>query len=211
MRYCSLGHGCHSAAILQRLGIKIESYPFDWMNSRPGMIKDCIEDDFKKFLDRSYYSEIVNHWDDHDACQHDFYASYLQDVSNPEKQIIFRHRNPLVDDEAYAYYQRCVERFRKLLSSNEEKTFIIMYPNRSLDTTASMMDTLSLSNFLVKYTNNFKIIAVHGSVTGYRSHKITGGKNLKFIQLTTVTNDDGGNYTGQEDNQYLSEIIKKLL
>ena len=52
MKYCSLGHGCHSANILKRLGLKKESYPFDWLNSRTSIVKDCIEDNFKKFLDK---------------------------------------------------------------------------------------------------------------------------------------------------------------
>lgn len=211
MKYCSLGYGCHSAAILKYQGLKTESYPFDWMNSRPEMIKDCIKDDFQKFLDKSYYSEIANHWDDHAVCQNDFYAPLLLDNPSPEKHIIFRHRDPLTDDAAYEYYQRCVERFRNLLSSDEEKTFIIMYPNRGLDITASITDALSLSAFLSEHTTNFKLIAVHQSVTGYRSYKLINGQNLKFVNLTTVTQDDGGNYTGHDDNMYLNDIIKKLI
>jgi hypothetical protein len=211
MRYCSLGQGCHSAAIFKYQGLKVESFPFDWMNSRSEMIKHCIEDDFKTFLNREQYCKIDNHWDDHECCQHDFYAPLLQDNPKPEKHIIFRHRDPMMDDDAYNYYKRCVERFRDLLSSDEQKTFLIIYPNKDSDITASIKDALLLSQFFEKHTTNFKIIAVHHYVTGYRSHRLINGRNLMFVNLTTVTQDEGGDYSNHEDNMYLNDIIKKLL
>jgi hypothetical protein len=175
------------------------------------MIKHCIDDDFNTFLNREQYSQIDNHWDDHDCCQHDFYSPLLQDNPSPEKHIIFRHRDPLTNHADYEYYKRCVERFRDLLSSEEEKTFLIIYPNRGLDITASIQDALFLSMFFSNHTTNFKLIAIHQSITGYRSYKLINGNNLKFVNFTTISQDDGGNYTDHEDNMYLNNIIKELI
>ena len=47
----SLGNTCHVAYLLKRLRWKPASYPFDWIRSNPEMVRHCIRDDFKQFLD----------------------------------------------------------------------------------------------------------------------------------------------------------------
>lgn len=59
--YISLGYRCSTASILKRLGLKHESFPFDWMISRLPIIKDCIETRFAYFIDPKYYVKKQTH------------------------------------------------------------------------------------------------------------------------------------------------------
>ena len=59
--YISLGYRCSTASILKRLGLKHESFPFDWMVSRLPIIKDCIETRFAYFIDPTCYVKKQTH------------------------------------------------------------------------------------------------------------------------------------------------------
>lgn len=211
MIYCSLGSGCNSSHVFKRLELKTESYPFDWINSSTEVVRDCIKDDFNKFLDRSLYSPAENLWDDDRVCYHDFYKPFLTQDGHPAKKIFFRHRDPLHNKNDYDYYQRCVERFRDVLISEEHKVFLVLYINKNNDITDSITDGLLLSKFLEDYTSNFTLIAVHQETTGHRSHRFINGNNLKFIQLTTLSFHHGGGCEDPSDDLYLDEIIKELI
>ena len=52
---CSLGYRCSSAGILKSLGLKTESYPFDWLVSRLPIIEHCLQTGFKHFLEVDNY------------------------------------------------------------------------------------------------------------------------------------------------------------
>ena len=54
-RIVSLGYRCSSAGILKSLGLKSESYPFDWLVSRLPIIEDCIQTEFKYFVNADNY------------------------------------------------------------------------------------------------------------------------------------------------------------
>jgi hypothetical protein len=59
--YISLGYRCSTASILKRLGVKHESFPFDWMVSRLPIIKDCVETRFAYFIDPKWYVKKQTH------------------------------------------------------------------------------------------------------------------------------------------------------
>lgn len=65
--FFSIGHRCSSSGLLQLLGLKTESYPFDWIVSNLAVVRHCIETDFRYFLDASLYQKMdsatVNHLD----------------------------------------------------------------------------------------------------------------------------------------------------
>ena len=84
------------------------SYPFDWIFSNLNMVNDCIENDFVDFLDKKQYIDIGSN----SKCGHIKYHAGL-----------FNHKNPLKNNEDYFYYERCVNRFRQLIKSQESKFF----------------------------------------------------------------------------------------
>ena len=105
VNYIGLGSHCYVAWKLKGMGVKRASYPFDWLFSNAGMVAHCLSDDFRTFLDPSFYA--ASH--DTNATEHMFYRSHF-DVDD-----VFAHHDPR-NEEDYAYFVRCVDRFRSLLS-----------------------------------------------------------------------------------------------
>ena len=54
-QFFSFGYRCSSAGILKSMQLKYESFPFDWLISRLDVIKHCLQDDFREFLNQSNY------------------------------------------------------------------------------------------------------------------------------------------------------------
>ncbi len=115
--FISLGENCSSAWYLKQLGLKKASYPFDWVFSSPEIIMDCIKDDFVKFLDQSQIIEKP----DRRSAGHAYYHANL-----------FQHKNPLLNPEHYAYYQRCCSRFLEKIRSNTPIVFMLILINEPL-------------------------------------------------------------------------------
>ncbi len=106
--FVSLGQNCSSAWYLKSVGVKQASLPFDWIFSSPGIVAHCIDNDFEAFLDKKQMTSTSQH-----AAGHALYHTGL-----------FAHRNPLSDEATYSYYERCVDRFRKLFQSATPLVFV---------------------------------------------------------------------------------------
>jgi hypothetical protein len=110
----SIGSHCAASYMLKGWGLKKQSVPFDWIFSSLGMVSDCIEDDFEKFLDQSYYEPIPDHYRlamDVNFCNH----TYFRDRYGIG--AIFNHADPNIA-ENYEYLKRCADRFRRILKSD---------------------------------------------------------------------------------------------
>lgn len=123
----SLGTHCYSSAILKRLGLKKYSTPFDWLFSSSDMVEHCIEDNFSMLLDRDQYEFVavenrVNK--DTNICDHRYYRSAFG------VRFVFNHRNPATSRD-FAYYVRCVDRFRRVLSSGDPALFLMVTKERA--------------------------------------------------------------------------------
>jgi hypothetical protein len=134
--FVSLGYRCSSAALLKKLQLKNESYPFDWLVSRLSVIEDSIQSDFKEFLNiNNYerrYSNTYKTMDSEEGfiCdEHLMVNTYYQPQDNPhpnntyQYQMAMNHHNILLKDD-YEYYQRCVQRFTNLQESINPIIFV---------------------------------------------------------------------------------------
>ena len=110
----SLGIQCHTSLALKEMGHKHYSAPFDWIFSNLDMIIHMLQDDFQTFLDRSQMFSVKASTGGHRA--------YKACASH---EVIFNHHNPAANDSDYAYFVRCVERFRNALLSNEPVKFVL--------------------------------------------------------------------------------------
>ena len=190
---CSLGPFCHSTNLLKQNNIKMCSYPFDWIFSNYNNVIHCIKDDFKIFLDKSYYQSITDK-----RCSHSYYGKDM-----------FRHHNPLMHDNDYKYYVRCVDRFKELLQSKHDKLFItINVNNDSIDD--SIIDTMAdFNNQFAIYTNNYILLVIlHVKNKQKNHHKFTIKGNIHFLELHTISISDGLTFMNECDNVYLDNIIK---
>lgn len=202
--YCSLGGLCHSAQLLKVNGLKKASYPFDWIFSNLQMIEDCISNDFKTFLDKSQYSDYTtNSTLKENQCEHNFYGKML---SNPDHNIIFNHHNPLSNQKDYEYLERCVNRFRDLLKSDERKKFVILTSDED-SLTNNLKKASNFSDFIGKYTQRHKLLIINNKVTGHQSHEWVMYNNIRFLQLETKSNSNGLQFCNETDEDYLNKIV----
>jgi hypothetical protein len=137
------------------MGIKTESYPFDWMVSRLPVIQDCIETDFAFFTNPHLYSTHETHTTHYhkgtnptpmQICRETIYRNdYYQEHPVIQDQIripqplstekgdtyahtcIMNHRN-IHDPDTQSYYQRCIQRFQCRLASPEPVVAVYIHP-----------------------------------------------------------------------------------
>lgn len=192
---CSLGLLCQSSKLLETNNLKKCSYPFDWIFSTFEMIIDCIEDDFNKFLDKSYYKSI-----NATKCGHSGYG---------RPNDMFNHRNPLDNEEDYKYYIRCVERFRELKKSEEGKLFISTIVNMGRVTEGEIERVKDFNSKLNKYFKNYTLLMIFHKVSGNQNHTFKKYDNLDILELHTLSRSGGAWFINNSDNEYLNRIIKE--
>ena len=199
MEACSLGTLCHAAYMIKTIGLKRCSYPFDWIFSNPAIIVDCLENDFQVFLDRSLHCPSSLE----EPCSgHMIYGGET-----------FRHRNVLQDDD-YAYYVRCVDRFRSLLQNDCSKFFIMIMVNRGQPEPLPQeeRDILHLNDALSQKTRNHHLIVIHHHVdpSGAFQHSIRKTKDVTMVLLRTISASDGICLQDHAENERLNQIILDL-
>jgi hypothetical protein len=212
MKYCSIGNNCTSSTILKRTKLKTESYPFDWIFSSDEMVRHCIEDGFKTFLDKSEYnSNLVEPI----ICEHEFYSTMVENYQEGEdkKKVIFNHHNPLTSEEDYGYFERCVQRFKDLLKSDESKVFVKIHLNMTPnDESTNLSEAILLSEVLSKHTTNYKLIVLHSCPIGKNGYEVKYKENnLILCNLYTVTKSTGIDFEDVEENSYLDSVFIHLL
>jgi hypothetical protein len=209
---CSLGYMCQTAQILKRAKLKVCSYPFDWVFSDCDVVLDCLEDDFKKFLDRAKYTDPVHKYHDNQCGHSDYHEDF------------FFHKNPK-EDHDHQYYERCVWRFKDLLKQDDKKLFLIVIVPDATQHPKNVFDELKsdpeiavrktherLSHFnlnLKKYTKNYSLAAFFNLVSGENKYSLSSEDGLDFFELHTASKSNGLNFFYKKDNAYLHDIINK--
>jgi hypothetical protein len=136
----SFGFRCSSAAIIKRMGLKLESYPFDWLVSHRSVIRHCMETDFEEFLNiENYQRKYTNTYEMADS-RHGFVCDEhlmvnvfyqpldMLDVENTYKCRLAMNHHNITETKDKEYYTRCVERFRELVASDYEKVYLHICP-----------------------------------------------------------------------------------
>jgi hypothetical protein len=103
----SLGQNCSISWYIKDLGLKRASYPFDWLVTSPAILQHVLADDFLTLLDRGQMVPLVT-----DSGSRVYHGQ------------MYGHRNPARSDADYAYYQRCVQRWRDRLARPDHITFV---------------------------------------------------------------------------------------
>ena len=135
---CSLGSDCMPSFFLQAQGLKIKSYPFDWCFSEEESISYCIKNNFKDFLNTDLHKPNPKK-------DGQVYNIKTKTIYPP---AAIHNRQPLND---MPYYERCVERFNKMIESGEPILFVTSFKNRNL-----------FEAELRKLNENIHFIKIHG-------------------------------------------------
>lgn len=114
LNHISLGSHCHMAQILKAEGLRRWSGPFDWIFSAPGMVRDCLADDFSALLDRSQYEStpLDERMAPHETrCRHRLYRE------RHAIPFVFNHHDPASSEADYRFLQAGVRRLRTALDT----------------------------------------------------------------------------------------------
>ena len=194
---CSLGTLCHTASLLKKNNLKKESYPFDWIFSDLNLIKDCLKNNFIEFLNKNNYSSAEDK-----KCFNLFYNKTVP---------IFNHHNPLIDMNDYNYFVRCVDRFNKILKSQEKKLFLMMFVNltKENDNLKILQD---FNAFLNLYTDNYYLLILncYNLKNNVPYHKNITIDNLIIIDFYSTSLSNGTNFLNEMDNEYINNILNNF-
>jgi hypothetical protein len=189
---CSLGSLCHAAQILKNNHLKKCSYPFDWIFFNYNDIIHCLEDEFNTFLDKTYYTPI-HPW----KCGHSRY--------HPE---MFNHGNPLMNEEYYQYYVRCVNRFKQLIQYEEHKLFLLFLTNTNCMEENIKNGIIAFNRIFSTYVKNYKLLVIYNITDKQENyHAFTYHDNIDFLELHTLHRSNGVNFGDNSDDGYLNGIL----
>lgn len=203
----SIGQNCNTAWYLRQIGAKAASYPFDWIFSSAEIVEACLRDGFSTFLKKQYIVPKQN-WC---SAGHSIYHANM-----------FHHRSPLHAEEDYDYYERCVERFKRKLSSGDKIIFvctIINEPDKqagwsngfcnkyTLPTAQSYRTYESFMEYAAEINQNIKYLFIEQYTEGplfMTSESIN--HNVLSVSFTSIDKNDGVKYLDD-----LDDFIAKLL
>lgn len=191
MEFCSLGPKCHSAKLLQYIGKKKESYPFDWIYSHLEMIVHCIKDEFKTFMNKQYY---INGDISLKMQTHIYYY--------PNTITMFNHHNPLVKTD-YDFFKRCINRFQALLKSDRQKIFLYF-----AEFSAEIQNTICEFNLqFTEFTKNYKLLVILYKRDKTHTVTVEYYKQLTLINITVLSKNDGVIFESEADNSFINKIL----
>lgn len=233
----SLGFRCSSAAILKRMGLKHESFPFDWLISRLSVIRHCMETDFSEFLNLSNYQrkysntyEMADSRNGFICDEHLMVNLYYQPEDQPDPENTYRwylamnHHN-ILEQKDTEYYERCVQRYRELMTFDEPKIYLHICPLITMekynDTKENIFHELtSFDQFMYDFTNGTSrglfFIMVRDD-EGEHSKKcelfFTSLKTNTKIYIIYTNNqfiDAGESFMGNchEEREYIEQVIR---
>jgi len=192
---CSLGSLCHTATVMQKLQWKKESYPFDWIFSGHIKVLHCLEDDFKMFLDKSYYIDHAS--GSTDKCGHSYYGAGT-----------FNHRNPRKEDD-HEYYVRTVDRFKKLLNTSDSKLFIMMLTNLRATDDSVIKQLNTFNTDFAAYAGTYTLLAIlHRSEQENTYHEFRYDGNIHYLILHTVSKSYGTGFIDKTEDLYLENLLR---
>jgi hypothetical protein len=230
IKYFSVGHRCSTTQLLIDCGIRCESHPFDWLVSKLDVVQHSLLDDFKEFLNTSNYEFIVSKVDNiiddvrtNVACpnglgiyKNKYYSNSQTDIFN-ELKLATYYKDKLFQDD---YYQRCVERFKKLLMSENNKVFAYIHPIMGINDYTSNLQML-LKNFenfkkiMDTKTTNLKgkyFIIVKMNNPYFKTYDKYINKDINIVVYTIYTNnnflDAGKPFKGDFEKEY--NLMKQL-
>lgn len=145
----SVGYRCTSSSLIKEMKMKFESYPFDWVVSKPETVIRCIDNDFEDYLNRSHYvsierSHTFNRFNNikyhvcyEPICYNTHYENEQEQVTSNEvgtyeRMLALTHHN-MHNETDYHYFQRCVSRFRRMLASTKQKFYLYTHPLISIN------------------------------------------------------------------------------
>jgi hypothetical protein len=103
---------------------------------------------------------------------------------------------------------RCIDRFNKVLKSQEHKLFIMTWLGFKNIDKNTYNNFISFNDDFSKYTDNYTLLLIMN--VPYKEvnyHRFIYYNNIHFLELHTTSNIDGIYFKDETDNCYLDNIL----
>ncbi|CAO4177838.1 Papain-like cysteine peptidase [Methylorubrum populi] len=202
INHISLGSHCQTAQILKALSLRTWSAPFDWIFSSPGMVRDCLADDFADLLDRRHYEStpLPERRAPHETrCRH---LLYRERHAIP---FVFNHHDPATSDEDYRFLQAGVRRLRAAL--DEPGTRNRFYLLTALPTEAETVRAIRNALSARAADNHLTFLHLHQgerpSVT-----ELAQEPGLDWLRIETRSPSVGLRFADPADDAFVTDLIR---
>ena len=205
--HVALGTFCHAAAGLRDADLRLWSGPFDWIFSTPGLILDCLTDDFTALLDPRQLvsvpaSELTN--GARRQCRHPaFEARY-------NLPIIFNHHDPASSRADLWRLKRSVARFRAALAGDAPNVFYMLseraWPEEELSRLAVTLAGPRTSNSLAVVT----LAATEDLHDVTLVDVAAPGCRRLDVAITSRSRSRGAAFGNAEDDRHLVQALRRV-
>ncbi|CAM3162856.1 hypothetical protein JHFBIEKO_3987 [Methylobacterium mesophilicum] len=140
--HVSLGCNCQMAHVLKTLDLRHWSGPLDWIFSMPGMIRDCLDDDFAALTDRDQLESIPEaerRGPDIWRGRHRLYRE------RHGLECVFNHHDPAANAADYAFLAEGVRRLRVALDTpgTQNRLWMMTHLHTPRETVEAIDDLLA--------------------------------------------------------------------
>lgn len=144
IQYIPIGFRCSTANILKKMEIYNVNLPFDDLISSISSIKECIENNFVDFLIKPKCEKIYTKTFpcnekpceiiyDETFLANKKYQPYTLQYPLNNYQCKSKNNSFIYNNECYQDYKSCVEQFRRIFYSKENKIFVYISPLYSME------------------------------------------------------------------------------
>lgn len=204
-----LGQNCNASWYLKATDNKRASYPFDWIFTTPEFILDMLGDDFEKLLDRK---QLIRHGMD---AGHEYYHEWL-----------FGHRNPATSDGDYAFLERCVDRWNKLMHAQKPVIFLTVVLNESgkrkrwkegftknfkMPTDQSLSDFNGVIEKILSLNPKSKFLFIEQyTEEPFELSILEKTESVLWLKFCAIGSNTGVQYLNAVDDEVMKSILKDL-
>lgn len=205
VNHVSLGCHCHMAQVLKTLGLRTWSGPFDWIFTTPGMVRDCLGDDFASLLDRGQLESVPpaeRPAPDIGRCRHRTYRE------RHDLPAVFNHHDPATSEADYAFLREGVRRFRRALALPGVRNHFWMMTALGVhdETIAGICDSLAQHGS----GNSLTFLQIRpGHATLAAVERGALRPNLRWIQLETSSESVGLRFSDAEADAFLARLVRE--
>ena len=172
IEYVSLGSWCLTSHMLKLAKVKKASYPLDWVFSNQEMIENLFNN--INIFESTQLSSKEG------KTQHKKYGT------------IFNHHDPLYNENDYAYFQRCIDRFTKL--NTKDVVYFVLILNHEVDEE-------KLERLLSSRISNYKLIILDKSFGPLGVEKTISSDKRVRIKISSPNDWTGDNWNAHIDNE----------
>jgi len=201
----SIGVRCIPALTLVNAKLKQETLPFDWVQSNPQIVLDCIKDEFKMYNNFNH-TIVSDRYDMHIRYDSSYNTDFPKEFIN-EYGMCFTHYTDHKHSDFIEMSKRRTSRFMELLKSDKRILFIYMNDKEPHLQEKQYSYLLQLEKYLVDvYPKlDFKILSIHN---------ISTNDTDRIINLQTIHNKQGisieGKHFGHSYDPCMLNCIKTI-